>query len=81
MKFLIFFYSCGSFLPSCADPDPAYQKQCGSGSMSVSMSFSVCTSQVAEQEQTPLSEMPKLTVSMLGQKISDLDSEVNVFFT
>ncbi len=31
---------------------------------------------VAEQEQTPLLEMPRLTVSMLGQKISDLDDKV-----
>ncbi len=31
---------------------------------------------MAEQEQTPLSEMPKLSASMIGQKIGDLDSEV-----
>jgi len=29
-----------------------------------------------EQEKTPLSEMPKLTVSMIKSKIQDLDSEV-----
>jgi len=31
---------------------------------------------VAEQEATPLSEMPKLTVSMINSKIGDLESEV-----
>merc|ERR1712130_1010009 len=31
---------------------------------------------LAEQEKTPLSEMPKLTVSMINSKIQDLDSEV-----
>merc|ERR1719167_1796345 len=31
---------------------------------------------LAEQESTPLSEMPKLTVSMIKSKIQDLDSEV-----
>merc|ERR1711962_768992 len=31
---------------------------------------------LAEQEATPLSEMPKLTVSMIKSKIQDLDSEV-----
>jgi hypothetical protein len=31
---------------------------------------------LAEQAATPLSEMPKLTASMIGQKIGDLDSEV-----
>jgi len=31
---------------------------------------------LAAQDEHPLSEMPKLTVSMIGQKIGDLDSEV-----
>merc|ERR1711942_89314 len=31
---------------------------------------------LAEQAETPLSEMPKLTVSMIKSKIQDLDSEV-----
>merc|ERR1712115_420611 len=31
---------------------------------------------LAEQEATPLSEMPKLTVSMINSKIGDLESEV-----
>jgi len=31
---------------------------------------------MAEQEATPLSEMPKLTVSMINSKIGDLESEV-----
>merc|ERR1712173_496325 len=31
---------------------------------------------LAEQAETPLSEMPKLTVSMIKSKIRDLDSEV-----
>eukprot|EP00091_Calanus_sinicus_P010990 TRINITY_DN2509_c0_g1_i1.p1 TRINITY_DN2509_c0_g1~~TRINITY_DN2509_c0_g1_i1.p1 ORF type:complete len:377 (-),score=189.41 TRINITY_DN2509_c0_g1_i1:168-1298(-) len=31
---------------------------------------------LAEQEKTPLAEMPKLTVSMIKSKIQDLDSEV-----
>merc|ERR1712173_445127 len=31
---------------------------------------------LAEQAATPLSEMPKLTVSMIKSKIQDLDSEV-----
>merc|ERR1712168_277280 len=31
---------------------------------------------LAEQAGTPLSEMPKLTVSMIKSKIQDLDSEV-----
>lgn len=31
---------------------------------------------LVEQEKTPLSEMPKLTVSMIKSKIQDLDSEV-----
>lgn len=31
---------------------------------------------VAEQASHPLSEMPKLTVSMISQKVSDLDGEV-----
>merc|ERR1711872_734560 len=31
---------------------------------------------LAEQVKTPLSEMPKLTVSMIKSKIQDLDSEV-----
>merc|ERR1712083_102528 len=31
---------------------------------------------LAEQASTPLSEMPKLTVSMIKSKIQDLDSEV-----
>jgi len=31
---------------------------------------------IAAQDEHPLSEMPKLTVSMIGQKIGDLDSEV-----
>jgi hypoxia up-regulated 1 len=31
---------------------------------------------LAEQEKTPLSEMPKLTVSMINQKVYDLESEV-----
>ena len=34
--------------------------------------------QVAEQESHPLSEMPKLTVSMIHQKVSDLDGEVRI---
>lgn len=31
---------------------------------------------MAEQEKTPLSEMPKLTVTMINSKIQDLESEV-----
>merc|ERR1719433_55814 len=31
---------------------------------------------LAEQSSTPLSEMPKLTVSMINSKIGDLESEV-----
>merc|ERR1711971_1517166 len=31
---------------------------------------------LAEQGTTPLSEMPKLTVSMINSKIGDLESEV-----
>merc|ERR1712020_212023 len=31
---------------------------------------------LAEQADTPLSEMPKLTVSMINSKIGDLESEV-----
>merc|ERR1712198_472352 len=31
---------------------------------------------LAEQAATPLSEMPKLTVSMINSKIGDLESEV-----
>merc|ERR1712183_549603 len=31
---------------------------------------------LVEQEKTPLSEMPKLTVSMIKSKMQDLDSEV-----
>merc|ERR1712203_343600 len=31
---------------------------------------------LAEQAETPLSEMPKLTVSLIKSKIQDLDSEV-----
>merc|ERR1712209_218679 len=33
---------------------------------------------VEEQEKMPLSEMPKLTVSLIKSKIQDLDSEVQL---